>query len=312
MTTVAVSPAPAGREYVLASKGRVFPHHGFTSRSIIRKRFAENTTPLMLSYGFVLPTMVDIHMKLDECVVEGVDMPLSKVLGIVAESGKETFLSFSDRLARVAVQTGLACALIYSNTAYGNTVVFLWEVHPKMHQHYLAELVKFLRLPPFLSKLIGPCPSPSELSMYTAPISPLAAAEDCIKRSTLHLLSDVVVDAAECYVGRKGAWSISDTPNGFVARSAMRLVVGVSQVCGTALGGATAGARGEYWGEIAGLLLAPVVFAQVLAAVRTARRRRLGGGRPSERTRSGSASGRSKEAGSSRGSGHRSVPQKTV
>ncbi|RNF16883.1 uncharacterized protein Tco025E_05008 [Trypanosoma conorhini] len=309
MTVAAAPPVLVGRDYVLAPKGRVFPHHGFTSRSIVRKRFAENTTPLALSVGLVLPTMMEIHMRLDECVVEGADMPLSKVLKIVGEAGKLHFLTFADAIARVAVQTGFACVLIRSNTAYSNTVVFLWDVYPKMHQHYVAEVVQFLRLPPFFSKLVGPRPSPSELGTYNAPISALAAAEDCMKRSTLQLLSDLVVDAAECCIGRVCAWSPSKATSGFLARSAMRLTLGVFKVCGTAAGRAAAGARGEYWGEIAGLSLAPVAFAQFVVAMRTTRRRRASGTRPSERTRSSSGGGRSKERGASRGSGRRPVPQ---
>ncbi|EKG06957.1 hypothetical protein TCSYLVIO_001911 [Trypanosoma cruzi] len=309
MTEVASVPALGGRDYFFAPKGRVFPNHGFTSRSIVYKRFAENTTPLALSVGLVLPTMVDIQMKLDECVAEGVDMPLSKVLGIVKEAGKVKFLIFADAVSRVAVQTGFACLLIHSNTAYGNSVVFLWDMYPKMHQIHVADLVKFLRLPPFFSRLFGPLPTQSELRVYNMPISPLAAAEDCMKRSTLQLLSDVVVDAVECCVMRKLVRSSSKGSGGFLKRSAVHVTLGVLKVCGSAVGRAVAGARGEYWGEIVGIAVAPVAFAQFSVVMHVTRRRHSRGVKPSERTRS-SSGGRSKESGAQRGNVRRTPLEK--
>ncbi|ORC83905.1 uncharacterized protein TM35_000541290, partial [Trypanosoma theileri] len=139
MSDSGVVSALRDRTYILARGGRVFPDRNFTAGAVIRRRFAENTTTLAVSVGFVLPAMMRVHRELDEYVVEGRDMPLGTVVDIMVEAGKESLMSFADLLARVAVQTGIACLLIRSKLPYCYSVVELWELYPQLHQYYVAE-----------------------------------------------------------------------------------------------------------------------------------------------------------------------------
>ncbi|KEG10239.1 hypothetical protein DQ04_04001040 [Trypanosoma grayi] len=297
MTGEIAASALVGPTYVLAGSGRLFPNRGFTSGAIVRKRFAENTTTLALTVGFVMPTMMKIHQQLDGYLEEGLDMQLGDVVDVMVAAGKEHLLQFADLLARVAVQTGVSCALIRSRTAYGDSVVYLWDVYPQLHQNYVGALLRFLRLPPFLSTLLGPRVSPDDLSVFEMSITPLAAMEDCSKRNALHLVSDVVVDTVGFCVEWKVSAKSDKKPTALAVRVVMHVTVALMKVGGATAGRAAAGARGEYWGELAGAAAAPLVFGQLSALLLSRSRRRRVSAGVSGRTRSSS-----KESSRSRGS----------
>ncbi|KAH9586675.1 hypothetical protein LSM04_005236 [Trypanosoma melophagium] len=299
--------AGTGRTYIVARGGRIFPYRNFTAGAVVQRRFNENTTALAVTVGFVLPTMMRVHKELDEYVVEGRDMPLGTVVDVMLDAGKESLMSFTDLLARVAVQTGIACLLIRSKMPYCYSVVELWELYPQLHQFYVGELVRVLRLPPFLATLVGQRPDPADIEVFTMTISPLAAMEDCFKRSTLQMISDIVVDAGECVLEkcvpaskRTGKESMS-----LSLRVGVHVTLMVFKVGGAAAGRAVGGARGEYWGEIIGTSIAPLAQLQARVLLRMLWPRSGGSSHRSSRS-TRNIIGSSKEGEKVRGSSRRS------
>ncbi|ORC81757.1 uncharacterized protein TM35_001071080, partial [Trypanosoma theileri] len=190
---------------------------------------------------------------------------------------------------------------------YCYSVVELWELYPQLHQYYVAELIRALRLPPFLGTLVGKRPDPSDIRVFTMTISPIAAMEDCFKRSALHMISDIVVDAGE-YVLEKNIPAAKRTErhsSSLTSRVVTHVTLMVFKVGGAAAGRAVGGARGEYWGEIIGCTVAPLAHLQAKVLMRTVWPRLSGSSHRSSRpTRS--VFGSSKEGDKLRGSSRRS------
>ncbi|SCU65656.1 uncharacterized protein TEOVI_000759500 [Trypanosoma equiperdum] len=304
--------ATANQFYLLQQKkGRSFPHHGFTPRAIAAKRFAENTTTLSLSVGFFLPTMTQVHQQLEQLTVERDDIPMEKVVTTVVEAIKDNLVLFGDKLARLAVQTVIACGLAKKNKPYMNSVVYLWNVYPGLHDHYVGETLRYLRLPRFLSSLFGPHALKSDVDVFMQDISAAAAAEDSMKRAVLDMVADSVVDMVRVllppWLLRGPALSFKRRLKLFGHDILMRFTVAVTKVTGAGVGRAIAGHRGEYWGEIIGVATASFLFERISAMFLDYKRAgRIGSKSEVERGRS-----RSHSHGKDDVKGLTSKPQKT-
>nr|CCC91656.1 conserved hypothetical protein [Trypanosoma congolense IL3000] len=302
--------SPASEFYVLQKKGRVFPNYDFTQRAIIAKRTAENTTALAISVGFLIPTMAQVHLQLERLALERDDIPLGKVVTTMVEAAKDNMVVFLDKLARLAVQTGVACWLSCKRNAYCNSVIYLWNMYPSLHHYYSGEMIKFLKLPRFLSTLFGPKGSDSDVRLFQQDILPAAAAEDSLKRAAVDFVADVTVDAVRVFVPpwilRVPFVSVKRRLELFFVKTAMYITAGAMKVTGAGIGRAVAGHRGEYWGEIAGAGLAPFIFARIADLFpRSTRRRTAGGSLESVRGRS-RTTGKESERGRSRSTGRES------
>ncbi|KAG5507513.1 hypothetical protein JIQ42_07811 [Leishmania sp. Namibia] len=249
------------------SGGRCALNHGYSMRTLARKRLAENTSALAVTVGFVLPALNGVNRQLDKHVDAGTDVSMDELLQILASSSKDAAVLYADRMARIACQTGLACALIESKSAYGNAAVYLWDLYPRLHQRYVGAVLSWLRIPVFVSSLLGPHPTAQDVTFLQTRVSGLCAFEDSLRRDTITLFGDVIVDTARIWMRHNG-----ESPTEAIARQAMlRVTVTFVGAVGAGVGRAVAGERGEYWGSIAGVMAGPAVAVQLWTAMRKAR-----------------------------------------
>ncbi|CBZ23592.1 conserved hypothetical protein [Leishmania mexicana MHOM/GT/2001/U1103] len=249
------------------SGGRSALHHGYSMHTLARKRFRENTSALAVTVGFVLPALNGVNKQLDKHVDAGTDVSMDELLQIFAKSGKDAAALYADRMARIACQTGLACALIESKSAYCNAAVYLWDLYPRLHQRYVGAVLSWLRIPVFVSSLLGPHPTTQDVAFLQARVSGVCALEDSLRRDTITLFGDLLVDTARILIRRD-----VDNPSEAIARQAvLRVTVTLVGAVGAGVGRAAAGERGEYWGNIAGVMAGPAVAVQLWTAIRKMR-----------------------------------------
>ncbi|KAK7201423.1 hypothetical protein NESM_000205000 [Novymonas esmeraldas] len=249
------------------SGGRDVPHHGYSKHSLAWKRVAENTSALAITVGLVLPALSATNAELDKHVNAGTDVSVEELVGIFTSSGREAAVLYADRLARVACQTGLACAIIESKSAYGNAAVYLWDLYPRLHHRYVGALLTRLRIPGWVGGLLGPRPTAQDVAFLQTPVSGMCAFEDCLRRDAVTLFADVVVDTARIAV-RSG---IEHKPEAVARQVALRVTVTLAGAAGAGVGRAAAGERGEYWGGIAGVMFGSAVAVQVWKVMRSVR-----------------------------------------
>lgn len=258
----------ATNSYVLPmSGGRSAPHHGYSMQSLGRKRLMENTSALAVTVGFVLPALNGVNKQLDKHVAAGTDVSMDELLQIFAASGKDAAVMYADRIARIACQTGLACALIETKTGYGNTAVYLWDLYPRLHQRYVGAVLRWLRIPVFVSSLLGPHPSTRDVAFLQAPVSGICAFEDSLRRDAITLFGDLIVDTARIALRR----DVENPAQAIAQQAVLRVTVTFVGAVGSGVGRAAAGDRGEYWGNIAGIVAGPAVAMQLWSALRKVR-----------------------------------------
>jgi len=190
-------------------------------------------------------------------VENGTEVKTEELLDFLAADAKTALINYADRLARVAVQTGLCCALITSESAYGSDVVYLWDAHPRRSQHFVAEVTRLLHIPYFFSKLVGAPPSTEDLAYINdARSSPATALEDSVKRRMPETVAAIVVDAARIGLQRTGEEKKqSKMVRAVIARTSAL----VCAALGSAVGQLIGGARGEYYGESVAQAFAPAI-----------------------------------------------------
>ncbi|KPA83737.1 putative mitochondrial hypothetical protein [Leptomonas pyrrhocoris] len=235
------------------SGGRAAPHHGYSLSSLARKRVMENTSALAITVGFLLPALNDVNRQLDKHVDAGTDVTFEELVQIFAASGKRAAVMYADRLARIACQTGLACAFIESKSEYGNTAVYLWDLYPRLHQRYVGAVLSSLRVPAFVSSLLGPRPATSDVAFLETRVSGVCAFEDSLRRDVITLFGDITMDTVRIAIRR----DVERPLDAIAKQVALRVTVTLTGAVGAGVGRAVGGERGEYWGNIAGVLTGP-------------------------------------------------------
>lgn len=246
------------------SGGRAAPHHGYSLSSLVHKRVMENTSALAITVGFLLPALNDVNRQLDKHVDAGTDVSVDELLQIFGVAGTHAATMYADRLARIACQTGLACALIQNKSEYGNTAVYLWDLYPRLHQRYIGDVLNWLRVPTFISSLLGPGPTGQDVAFLSQRVSGVCAFEDSLRRDVITLFGDVTVDTVRIVLRRDVG-----RPGEAVARQvALRVTVTLTGAVGAGVGRIVGGDRGEYWGNVVGVMMGPLVAVQVLSTMR--------------------------------------------
>lgn len=248
--------------------GRVTPLHGYTPLTISRKRFQENTNSLAVTLNFILPTLQSVNRILEKHVTEGSDVPVDELLSIFANCSKASAKSYADRLARVACQTALASALVVWDTPTSNSMVYLWDLYPRLIQRYVGEVFDFLRVPRFLRSLLGPSPTVKDVAYLQSNTNAVGAFTASLQRNSILLFGDVVVDTV--LVVADGRIKAEQKPAVIAKKVFARCTTCVCWAVGAAAGRAIAGERGEYWGEYLGTVAAPTVVYEVLVLARNA------------------------------------------
>lgn len=244
------------------SGGRVAPHHGYSLSSLALKRGRENSSALAITIGFLLPALNDVNQQLDKHVDAGTEVSVDELLQIFGAAGSRAAVMYADRLARISCQTALACAFIESKSEYGNTAVYLWDLYPRLHQRYVGAVLASLRVPTFVSNLLGPRPTTQDIAFLETRVSGVCAFEDALRRDVITLVGDVAVDTIRIALSKS-----KEKPLEAVARQvAMRVTVTLTGAVGAGVGRAVGGERGEYWGGIVGVLTGPLVAVQVVSA----------------------------------------------
>lgn len=258
------------------SGGRAAPPHNYTLASLARKRVRENTSALAVTVGFLLPALNDVNQQLDKHVEACTDVSVEELMHIFAAAGSRAAVLYADRLARISCQTALACGFIESGSVYGNTAVYLWDMYPRLHQRYVGAVLSWLRIPVFLSSLLGAPPTTRDVAFLEVRVSGVCAFEDSLRRDVITLAADITVDTLRIVLTKS-----SDRPLKAVAKqAAMRVTVTLTGAVGAGVGRAVGGERGEYWGNIAGVLAGPLVAVQLmgtLSKLRLLRPRRSSG-----------------------------------
>ncbi|XQJ24732.1 hypothetical protein NXY56_000626 [Leishmania guyanensis] len=246
------------------SGGRSALNHGYSMHTLARKRFAENTSALAVTVGFVLPVLNGVNKQLDKHVDAGTDVSMDELLQIFANSGKDAAVLYADRLARIGCQTAMACALIESKSAYGNAAVYLWDLYPRLHQRYVGAVLSWLRIPVFVSSLLGPKPTAQDVAFLQARVSCVCAFEDSLRRDTITLFGDLLVDTARIMMRR----DVENPTEAIARQTVLRVTVTLVGAIGAGVGRAAIGERGEYWGNIAGTMAGPAIAVQLWMVVR--------------------------------------------
>lgn len=258
--------------YVLPLAGsRDVPEHQFTVSSMAQKRFRENTSVLAVTVGFVLPTLMSVNKKLEKHVNDGTDVPMDELADIFVDSAKDAGVSYADRLARVTCQTALACVLIETKGEVANSMVYLWDLYPRLHYRYIGGVCRALRIPTFLAALIGPAPTTRDVAFLESAVTPVGAFEDSVKRNIIILFGDVIVDTTRLCLDKR----VKNRNEAIVNQITTRVTSTLCCAAGAAVGRLVLGEKGEYYGEIAGMVFAPVVvgnLSKTLLQLRTARK----------------------------------------
>lgn len=244
---------------------RNFPFHGFTVESICAKRFRENTTASAISLYLVLPYTMRMQQAANAHAQTATECTAEELQKMNKDAIKATAISCVDGISRVATATALSCALITAKVPLADSIVFSWDMYPRLHRKYLGDFFRLLRLPRVLATLVGPEPLANDLPCFQADISPVAAFEDSLKRHCLAFAADCIVDSARVLIQ-------DDVARKFAAKGsviAQRVVAHATTLFGKALGAATGravgGHVGEYYGELVGLFVVPALVVTITA-----------------------------------------------
>ena len=267
--------------YLIATgKVRSFPRGAFaTGFAIVKKRTDENTTLIAFSYSFLVPFLQRVNQGLESFIQNEKDVTQNDIADVVAAALRESSIQFADAMSRVAVQTAVA-TLLYSQRQHKvwgarlDATVFSWDLYPRLHQKYFGDALERLRLPRFISSLLGPKPSDSDVSLFQTKITSAAALEDNIKANVIAYIGHVVVDTGRILI--EGKPLAQDPTNVAVKkpRTKKQLIVAqfVRRTCTLLACALLAGTGrslkadvGEYWGDMIGSVLGPIVATQVIA-----------------------------------------------
>jgi hypothetical protein len=267
---------------------RVFPKNTFASGySIFVKRRNENTTLIAVSYSFLVPFLQRVNQGLENFIQNEKDVTQSDILEVVSVALRDSAIQYTDAMSRVAVQTAVAVMLHSkrADKAWGarlESTVHAWDLFPRLHQKYFGDLLEKLHLPRFISSLLGPKPTDSDVALFKTRISATAAFEDNVKGNVIAFIGHVVVDSARILIEGKDLAAPSTVPlpkdadvkkAAVVSKSKGKMVRDqfVRRLC-SLLACATLAAAGrivkadvgEYWGDMIGTVVGPMVAAAVL------------------------------------------------
>jgi hypothetical protein len=238
--------------YVLAhgqGKLRDYPPHGFTAASITMKRFKENTSALAISVNFLYPFLRRFNKDVEAAIDEGSVVHRDELLKIASDSAKESLVHFLNLLLRVTVQTGIGAFLTTKRDSYSASIVYAWDMAPRLNQKYCGELLERLFIPRFLAAALGPKETLVDLKFFQTDVSPMAAFEDSMKRNGVAAVADFLVDSVQICMGNSEP-KVRSVASRFITHS----ITLVSAAIGSAGGRVVGKDRGEFWGEKIGAL----------------------------------------------------------
>lgn len=307
--TTAVTKVPEGQTYLFpltdANKGRNFISHGFSTQSLIRKRYTENTSTAAITLNFLLPYLNAFNARLEGHIKDGRDLTAEEGFKHLYECLFIAGINYVDVASRVGIQTALACYCIQHPSAAGNATVYLWDAYPRMHRKYMGDVLAALKLPKFVGSLLGVLPTSVDLEIFDTRTSAMNAFEDSIRRHLFVSISDIIVtnarliitnflDKRKLYktIARQEADEIANSGDNaaiiaeaktaaasrrreadaqkavaapIVAITAQKLIVLAGRAAGAAIGNSFKGGVGEYWIEMLSGVIVAGYSASLLA-----------------------------------------------
>jgi hypothetical protein len=249
--------------YALATgKGRQFPAHGYTSKSILQTRLRENTTGAALSLTVVIPFLQRVNKSVEQHIDAGVEITSKDILNIAQDAGKQTLFSFVEASSRTGCQALIASVMIDKQDAYLNSVVYSWDMYPRLHQKYVGDFLSKLHLPRFIATLLGPKTQSADLDFFRAPTAGAAVIfEDCVKRNAIAAAADMIVDTAKALLFQSNKVTV------VINRAVLHSTVLVARGAGAVAGHAAKSDVGEYWGERIGSVVGALVAVQLIVKI---------------------------------------------
>ncbi|CAD2220007.1 hypothetical protein AGDE_11606 [Angomonas deanei] len=235
---------------------RVIPSHSFTANTMARKRFNENTTTLALTLGLIVPALNNVNRRLEGALKLEKDATGEEILEMFEEGALEALQTYADRMARITVQTGLACTIIHSENPALNQFVYLWDLYPRLHRRYVDRVCQALRMPRFLATLLGAAPTTDDVAFLESSCGPLTSAAESLKRNSIYLCADVVVDVGRIVLDK----NVKAPLNAILTQIGCRLSATLSGAFGAGCGRLVGGENGAYWGELVGFAYGVTVF----------------------------------------------------
>lgn len=278
--------------YLVATRNlRRFPTNTFTTGyAIYQKRKNENTTLIAFSYSFLVPFLQRLNEGLDVFIQTNREVTNSDVVALVRSALQVSLIQYTDAMGRIAVQTGAAMLLHAKrgDKAWGSrleSTVHSWDYFPRLHQKYFGDALEALRLPRFIASLLGPKPTDSDIALFKTNVSAVAAFEDNIKGNVIAFVGHVVVDSVRVLIegkdlaaGKPAAAAAEDPAKAVVAATKPKARLLRDQfirrlcnllACATlaAAGRAAKADVGEYWGDMVGTVVGPMVAAAVIRKI---------------------------------------------
>jgi hypothetical protein len=246
--------------------------HGFTANSLAAKRFAENTTPMALSYNLVLPWITAFNGKLEGHIkeLEASGKSDEDIVADMLAAGKSAGHKFALTSVRTALHTAIMCHLVSRGTPLSDSVVLVSDTQMRIHHEFYSRLLRAVFLPSKWAALVGPPATEGDVAFFETPGITLSAAfQDSVKRQAVWAVVEVVVATGEGAVN--AALGAGDAPVAQQAVNAVRLGA-MKLVCGAT--GAAIGSRwcpaADYWGETIGAVLSAFLLAKLLAGKKAA------------------------------------------
>jgi len=253
--------------YKLTNSGRSHVDHGFSVSSLLAKRLKEHSSGLALAYYVVTPFMWSFQAKLEpysrpEVPDEELPSP-AEVKQMMKESALETLQKYGLVLARASIEASFASLLIRQASHFTGSVVYAWDMAPRLHEKYLGDLLEKVYLPRVFASLIGAPMTPEDKKYFLQEITPIAAFEDTLKRQSIGVAAGIVLEVASEIVlsEKKTPTVILKVVIKTLGSSAFHGIIRLAaEAVGAALGRRSGGALGEYWGGFVVGILADVAI----------------------------------------------------
>lgn len=259
--------------WLVRGKTRDHPLHGFTVESMLKKRWRECSSTAALTLYFIAPALQQAEVKVRQ-LSEEKDPEVDQLAPIMQEAAVHGAKNYGIVLSKTLIQASAAAVLIERNTPLTNSIVFHWDMYPRLHQKYVGDLLQMLRLPRFLAGALGPKTEAVDLSVQELDCSPTSAFQDSIKRHMLGVIATATVK------GVLAAWNIAKAdpknpkrkPKAVAVKQALldcatEFVTLLGNAVGAASGRAIAkSGAGEYWGEYVGQITISILWLKVLQA----------------------------------------------
>eukprot|EP00758_Cryptobia_borreli_P001952 Tbor_TRINITY_DN2665_c0_g1::TRINITY_DN2665_c0_g1_i1::g.17952::m.17952 len=182
--------------FTTPKSGRIFPKQNFTTKILINKRFHENTSPSALTISFILPFLNKINSLLDNHVQTGENLTIDEINNYIKISLKTASFNFLLISSNVVVQTSIGCFFIIFPSNWGNSLIYLWDSYPKIHEKYIGDLFENIKLPRWLAQTIGPKSPKNDVIIFNnnnIKLSIFNSFEDSLKRNIIPVIGSIVV-----------------------------------------------------------------------------------------------------------------------